>query len=471
LNAAFSDLKYVLPFWILACVAVYLSCDLPFFWDTIQLGSKHAHFYYESSFSSLLLPAEMDSGHPPLFGMYIAACWSLFGKSLAVAHFAMLPFLLLFTFSLFKIGQKLIDNRFGQILTALVLVDPVVSAQSILISPDIVVLAGFALGIWGVLANKNLLKMLAALLMALVSMRGMMVVVSVYLFDILKDFKWESVWVTIQFLIKKALPFVPSGILVLAFLIYHYQATGWIGYHEDSPWAVWFEKVDLKGFVKNIGVYGWRMLDFGRVFVWIALFAFFIKNRKQINFQSTKVKWLALLVIVTIATLSITPLLYKGLSAHRYLLPIFVAINSLVVYLIYQYSAWRKFWLALIFIGFATGNFWVYPPKVSQGWDSTLGHLPYFELKEQLYDYLQKEKIQLSQVGTEFPEAGALKYRYANDELNGFARADLATQEYIFYSNVMNDFADETLDELSNNWELVKAFERYPVCVKLYRKK
>ena len=66
-----------------SAIIILLVQDHVFFWDTVQLGAKHAYWYYENNFQSLLLPTEIDSGHPPLFGMYLAFCWLLFGKSLA----------------------------------------------------------------------------------------------------------------------------------------------------------------------------------------------------------------------------------------------------------------------------------------------------------------------------------------------------------------------------------------------------
>ena len=45
--------------------------------------------------------------------------------------------------------------------------------------------------------------------------------------------------------------------------------TGWIGYHEESTWATCFERVDVMGLILNFGVLGWRIIDFGRIGIWI----------------------------------------------------------------------------------------------------------------------------------------------------------------------------------------------------------
>ncbi|MEK7253678.1 MAG: hypothetical protein AAB316_02970, partial [Bacteroidota bacterium] len=99
----------ILPFffYFTALLATYLVRNHPFFWDTIQLASKHAHFFYDTDFQSLILPENIDSGHPPAFGMYLALVWKIFGKTLTVSHFAMLPFLWGIVFFILKIGERL----------------------------------------------------------------------------------------------------------------------------------------------------------------------------------------------------------------------------------------------------------------------------------------------------------------------------------------------------------------------------
>src|SRR4051794_38753575 len=89
-----SDLKILWPFLCFYILLTFFVLHNSFFWDTIQLGSKQAHWFYDHNFKFFFLPEIIDSGHPPSFGIYLAICWKLFGKSLPVSHLAMLPFLL-----------------------------------------------------------------------------------------------------------------------------------------------------------------------------------------------------------------------------------------------------------------------------------------------------------------------------------------------------------------------------------------
>ena len=90
MKAYFSILSPVL---ILFTGLTFLVVDHFFFWDTIQLASIPAHFYYENNFSKLFLPMQNDTGHVPIFGAYLALIWTIFSKSLFISHIAMLPFI------------------------------------------------------------------------------------------------------------------------------------------------------------------------------------------------------------------------------------------------------------------------------------------------------------------------------------------------------------------------------------------
>jgi len=477
----------LLPY-LIGTLAYWLNKDNPFFWDTIQLGSKHAHFYYENNFQTFLLPENIDSSHPPFFGMYLAVLWKIFGQSLAVSHFSILPFTLLSIYALNEIGNYFLGAKRGIWLVILLLVDPTFAAQNVLISPDAVLMSCFLLGILAIIKNKNWLLVLAALGLAMISMRGMMVVVVFYILQIYQNCIQHQERLSIGLLFRSSIVFIPSGLLALTFLSYHYYETGWIGYHEDSPWAASFERVDFKGFLRNIGIYIWRLLDFGRVFVMLPLaILLFIKLRSiPIKKQFSKFNFLLVLLLSSIFLLSPSLLIHKHLTAHRYLLPIFFTCSLLLLYLVFNNyrpnlslgenisqiasEKWKKVLYSIVAIGLLSGNFWIYPSKIAQGWDATLAHLPYYNLRSNMMAYIEAEQIDFNEIGSVFPEVGARKFRELNGMEQGFPQADLNTNSYIFYSNVMNDFTDEEIKELTNNWQEVKRLENRKIFVVLYKR-
>jgi len=444
-----------------------------FFWDTIQLGAKHAWYYYETGFSRLLLPENIDSGHPPLLGLLLAAAWSLFGRTLEVSHWLMFPFVWGIGWMLFRLGDIFLGKKWAFAAVLLCLPDPVLAGQSILISPDLILVFGFLLGWLAILKRHPYLKIPAALLLAAISTRGMMVVVVLYLLDLWAQWD-DSGKNKFLFFIKMALPYVPSGLLALAFLTYHYIQTGWIGYHADSPWAPGFERVGLGGFFKNVLVLGWKMLDFGRVFIWLLLLVVLVKKRFNFKNLSTDQKRVWRLFLLTTLFLSITFLTYSGLHGHRYLLPAFIALNFVFLVEVKKRLAsvrWKTAFFALGVAGFVFGNTWIYPDKVSQGWDSTLAHWPYYELRGDMLAFLEKNDIPLESIGTAFPEIGPLKYKDLSGREEGMVEKDLKQQSYILYSNVMNDFSDEEIDTLKEEWEVVKKMEKRGVKVVLFIQK
>lgn len=450
----------------LAIVFTWLAKDNPFFWDTVQLASKQAHFFYESGFSNLILPVEIDSGHPPSFGFYIASCWKVFGKTLPVSHFAMLPFLIGNLWLLFFIGKHYL-GAYGTWFPFLCFVDPTLSAQSILVSPDIVLIFFFLLSWFAIIKDQEKLLAFAIMGLGLISMRGWMVAVALFIFSL---FQSRTARTSMGHFIQKVTPFLPGAAIGLSFLIYHKAMTGWIGYHPESPWAGSFATVSVWGFCKNIGILIWRYMDFGRLFIYGTTYYFlFIWDKED------KPNVWEVLTLTSILELALVPslLIHEGLLGHRYLLPIFIGMNLLFCLCIKELSFLKNkpAWWALGVFFLLSGNLWIYPKHVSQGWDASLAHVPFYELRADLLDYLDKENIPSEDVGTVFPQKGSFELYDLNGKSTGFAKADFEKSKYIYYSTVMNDFSDEQLEILETDWQPKMQFESYGIEVILYERK
>lgn len=462
-------------FYLSALILTILVRNNSFFWDTVQLGSIHGQFYFDNNFSSFFLPENIDSGHPPTFGIYIALVWKIFGKSLMISHFAMLPFLFGIIFYLEKLGKYFLKNSiFTFAFILLLILDPCLAGQAVLVTPDIVVAFFFLMSLHGIFNDKRKSLAFGIIGLCLISMRGIMVTAAIFSLDFLnyffilkREIKFKSIFVN-------TLPYITGVGLGLSFLLFHYLETGWIGYHENSPWAPAFEKVDFIGTIKNGAVLVWRLLDFGRVFLWLILLIIgfnIFRKKEKIDLRTQQ-----LLVLFSTLIFFLTPalIIHKMLLGHRYLLPIFLIVDFIAVYFIFRYVKKREWKIALFTIcllGLSLGNLWVYPKKISQGWDSTLAHLPYYELRNDMIDYIEKEQIPFEKIGSAFPNLLSLKYIDLKNEEKHFEEKDFNQQEYIFYSNIFNDFTDEEIDDLEQNWNAVKEFKRLNVYVILYQKK
>ncbi|MEA2042312.1 MAG: hypothetical protein U9N85_07145 [Bacteroidota bacterium] len=460
-------------FFLFFIILTYLSSNNFFFWDTVQLGSRHAHFFYENNFSRLLLPDNIDSGHIPTFGMYLAFTWFLFGKTLFVSHFAILPFTLGIVYQLYILLHKFISDKYIFLALTLVVADPTFLSQTLLVGPDIPLMFFFLLALNSVFKNNRIILSVAVVGLFLLSMRGMMISIAILAFDIYTNIKYQKIKETFFLLLKRSMIYYPALIVFLFYNIYHYYIKSWIGYHEDSPWAGSFERVGLLGFLKNIIVFIWRMLDFGRIFLWIAALFITFKVFKSIK-KDKKIRKLLFLFIIMSASLLISFLSYKNLSGHRYILPIYLIFAIIVSYLIFEKLNNTKFKyiiFSIVFVGLITGNLWVYPEKYSQGWDASLAHIHYYKLHEEMKNYIQSRGIKSEDVGSVFPNTTPDKFVYLNSEKRVYANKNLNKNKYIFYSNVFNDFSDADIEILQTDFIEIEVRESWGVFVKLYKKK
>lgn len=441
------------------------SCRHPFFWDTIQLASRQAQWYFDQHFKYLLLPDVIDSGHPSGFGMYLALCWRGFGQSLLVSHLAILPFVVLILLGLFRLS-KILSSPLGLFLPLLVILDPVFLGQISLISPDVALLTLFIWGLLGVLEKRSALLLLCSIFLAIISLRGMMAVMALYFFQVVhvenRDWKKPAHW------LRSAQPFVPAGLLALTFLGYHAWAKSWVGFHADSPWRESFTVVGFKGILKNGFVLAWRVVDYGRVFLVLATLWLGYKQ-----FKVLKSNPFFPLVVITLLIQLPHFLLFQGVNAHRYLLPFYLALHLFFFSLLEQSqikSKVKSMLLGFVLLGLASGNFWVYPSGIAQGWDSTPAHWPHFALRKEVISYLDQQSIPLKTVGTTFPEIGPLYWRDLNTRQDGFSPLDLAQNEYVYYSSVMNDFSDEERKLLFEKWTPILTLEKAGLSTILFKK-
>lgn len=453
-------------FSLCAVLFAWANQNDPFFWDTVQLGSKHAHFFYDNGLRWAPLPADIDSGHPPVFGWLLAACWTVFGKTLPVGHWMMLPFLIGNIFLLWRLGRQLGGDQWAFWLLPLVLLDPVVLGQSALVSPDIALLFWFLLSVEALSADRRWPLVLGILGLCSISMRGMMTAGALFASMSLQVMLVRvSVWDK-----AKALSlFLPGFVFAAWFLIWHLLATGWLGFHAGSPWAGAFSRVDAAGFLKNCAIVGWRWTDFGRGFEWLVVFFFLFSPRLKpwVNKQW----WLYLVLLLLFLTPS--ALLYRNLSAHRYFLPAFVVFHLIVFQGIVQ-CGWSNFWkktvLLGLIIGMATGNLWIYPRGISMDWDSTLAHQPYHRLRADMIRFLETQNIDFSTVGSAFPNLNSGENLLLDGDQRQFAAKDFEHNDYVLASNVFNDFSEADYAVLEKNWRLVKRVEHAGVWMELYRR-
>ncbi len=465
----------------------FVTKDLPFFWDSIQLGARQADHIYQTA--SFLLPNEIDSGHPPGFGAYLALWWSVFGRSLWVSHLAMLPWVWLCLQQVYLLTTENLGKSRG-LVALLILCEPVLLGQLLMVSPDLVLIAAYLLGLRQLSKGKqrnNWLLLLAVVILALVSSRGWIAAFSLFLVDWLhmvllykflptaesqesKEPPPTPFKMTVSVAWQKIPPFLLGGLIGLFYLIYHYKAKAWISYHPESPWAESFQIVDMAGFLKNIGLVGWRMIDLGRLSLWMALGVAVYQHgwKRLINNQV----WQHFLLAILFFMLLLLPLalLHTGLTSPRYFLPAIVVFDFFVLYTILnphltkaemnhylristspaaEAQRWQKYLVYFCLTCLLSGNFWIYPHRIAQAWDATPAHLPFYKQEAAAINFLQTKGVPLEAVGTVFPSVGSRDWRLLNRQQAGFSSYQAEKQSYFFVSIIHNDWSDSQLDSLA----------------------
>lgn len=435
-----------------------------FFWDTTHLASLQAWWYYDNNFSFFFLPNEIDSGHPSFFAMLLALMWKLFGANLYVGHILMLPFLIILISETISVSMFYFKDTYGYV-AALVLFNPIILGQATLVSPDVVLFSFFFFTLSGIQKGNSIKMLLGSLVLGAVSMRGMMCVAYLYLFAILRQ------EVSLKSFVKYFFIFSPGFLIACTFLVLHYIHSGWIGYHVNSPWAESFESAGVKGFLRNIVVFGFRMVDMGMVFIWVFMgvaVVFGIRRRSLLSKRTTE---LLLLWILCFLVSVLLQFFYRYSLLHRYLLPL-IAVTTFIFCSVAEeqltLKQFRRIWI-LSLMGLLSGNLWVYPDTIAKGWDATLAHLPYYKLREEALHFIKEESIPLGNVSGGFPYNLTGKCIDLNNDTTTFSRLPVEGSPYVLYSNISNDYTDQQLHTFKEDWVPVKKFGGWPVRFVLYR--
>lgn len=440
---------------IVSLLVFLFSKDLFFFWDTVQLASKHGHWYYENNFSHFFLPEHIDSGHPPIFGMYQAAVWKLLGKTLWSSHLAMIPFVWVFIYYTLRFVQDYSGTKSPCIaVLAIVSCTPMVG-HIVLVSPDVVLMSMFVASLYFLRQRKTYGFVLTILILAIISQRGFVIALALMIWALVYRKEYGRSWIA----------FLPGLFLFLFFYVAHYLHTGWNVAHADSPWSSSFEMNSLSAIVKNVAIYGWRLLDFGMIACWMGLGFIMIKMNKL------RCDPLLILMIWLILVLGGVTIPFTGLVNHRYYLPIHWLLSVMVIANVYRLDfRFKRVLLFLVALVAMSGHRWIYPNHISQGWDTSLCHLPFYNLRNEALQYTEKNSIPIGEISTGFPLSSDQRFidLYTKGTMNNF---DLSIDSLVLWSNVMNTFKDQDIMILEKNFVPIFDRSKRGVEMKLYKRK
>ncbi|MBL0016548.1 MAG: hypothetical protein IPP17_08875 [Bacteroidetes bacterium] len=427
---------------LLMVIGNVISWQFPFFWDTV-LNSRTATWYLETGFSEIPVPENLDAGHPPFFSLYLAGVWKLFGRSLTVSHLAMLPFLGMILVQFHRLTLRWLRPQGRIWAMALLFCEPTFLAQASMVTPDLALLAFYLLAINGLLDGKRWFTAIALVLMASMSFRGILMVGTVFLTDV--GLAWLAGIRRPN--LRKIWPYLPVAVLTAIWMWVHWRAVGWLMSPPAETYGGQRQMLGLMGILRNVALVGWRLMDFGRVFLWgFALLGAFSVGRKLL-LQSVSFRQSFVAMAALVGGLAMLFVPFSNPPGHRYFLVGYLILILVAVGLA-ELGEWRMKWkvgLMVVGLGMATGHFWVYPKGVAQGWDATLAHVPIFKLQQQAEEFFKTNKVPFETVCADFPLLHAPKFTRLEPETDPLwyqNALDSSDCEWILVANFNNGYSE-----------------------------
>ncbi|MES2558472.1 MAG: hypothetical protein V4590_01940 [Bacteroidota bacterium] len=435
------------------CLWVVVKYD-PFFGDSIASTSKAALAIYDSGFQTVFYPEAIDPGHPTLYPLLMALCWSIAGPYLWVSHLVSVCCMLFLLWSLRKCCMLFVPLPFANIAVLLSCCFATTISMSAMMLNTTLLMAFCLMVIYALVTEKRRLFMVVASAMMLVHLQAAYFLLALAAADcwitIRQDKQTIGYWIKIIWL-KYTLPFA----VFMVWLWMHYQHTGWLLHSPNYS-----DSASVKGvgsFVKSLVLIAWRLVDYGMLPVHcitaIALF------RKKVNNKLAAVFCILLLVTSVIMAFTL-----EHTIGHRYFLVFqLLSIGIAVSYLAQLKSASFIISICLVLIGLVAGNFLSYPGKTLG--DATLAYRSYFAIEKQLeQEHGNMEMYSYAPIANPprskwLTEGGLPISRIVADSLNSYP--------VILQSNVNAEFASEQRMYLEKNW-YGKSYERGAVYVNIF---
>ena len=455
-----------LTFFLISCCIVYYFKDGGFFWDNTIFGYQMGNHLYNNGLFNFNFPDSFDPGHPPFLAILLATSWKLLGRTLLVSHAVLLPFIYGVFVQIYLFSKNYTLKPQHTFLAFILLIaDPTLDAQLILIGPEVIHIFFFFLTINAIIKDNSKLKTIGLFFLGIVSFRGMLLVSGIVLFEVSRHI-WIYKKSFISFFSKKNISTYTIGALpAIAYVIWRLATKGWLQTNPNSTYSVYWHYVNLSDFGRNIIVLIHRYADFGRVAIYLFIGYMLISQKESLS--NKKDQELLLLGITSVITIIIISLLATNPFGHRYFIVSFMAFSMLAYRLLLNINRKKNYIILLTFL--ITGNLWIYPEKISQGWDASLAHIPYFNLRTKAISYLNSEHIEISNTATFSPNHGYVDQTDLSGNMNQFSTFT-GEQAFVFYSNVFN-LSDEDYISLEKDYKLIKRFSKGSVYIDVLKLK
>jgi 4-amino-4-deoxy-L-arabinose transferase-like glycosyltransferase len=453
-----------IPF-IFFITLTFLSRDIPFFWSG-TFFSEQAVTFFNLGFNNFISPLDVDTGGFPLYSSYLTIVWKVFGKTLTVSHLALLPFMLGIVYEYYKLASNFLKDKMLWLAMVLLLIEPTFITQSILMAYDLLLVYFFLLALNSLIKNNRLLFLVAATLLCLSNVRGVFMLSALFIIDLIFQYqRGEKIKLSVT------LNYLLPVLAVLCWALYHHAETGW---YLVSPTRESYSEafISFKMVFRQMFYSLWKIVDFGRVVLCIVVFigSIYLFKRSENN----QLKQILILVIVPAIVLVVGISTVGNPVGHRYFMVVFLLLTIATCFILQHIVDVRKRSLLFITICVAliTGNFWIYPQRFGNGWDSSLKILSYFSLQKEVDQFIVQNKIDPNEIATQFPFVANTQFSYLTEESQIFMdvkKGPLNDYKYFLNSNLINSGLINELEVLKKDWTLLKEFKSGQIYISLYR--
>lgn len=440
-----------------------VGLPVPFFWDVTYFSHQASDFYLKGYTFTPLSP-DIDTGGFPLYSTWMFCCWKLFGRTLLVSHLALLPFLLGIVYEYLRLAGKYLSRQILPFALLLLCAEPAFLTQSLLMAYDLLGIYFFLAALNALLEKRMLIFSVMIVFLGFTNMRGIFAVGAIGIIHGLLIYRQGRLRAGVL------LYYTPFIVAVTAWAIFHHRHTGWYFF---SPVREHAEEHLLRfgEMIRQFVFLIWKLVDSGRIFLWVVLgagmFSFFKKG-----FRSREFRYLLAFLFIPLGVLMGLMVPIANPSSARYLMIVNICLCLAVCFILQQMRVRSRRWVMVLLLGgLVSGNFWIYPERFSNGWDTSLKVMPYFKLKREMIEFLKIQNIPPEEVGTQFPLIDNQNLTDLNGQDYQFTNAldgPLNRFHYYLHSNVCNTDLLPQIEQIKPTWKVLKQMKEGQVYMTLY---
>ncbi|WP_235047159.1 glycosyltransferase family 39 protein [Winogradskyella psychrotolerans] len=451
------------------CVLVaefLLLKQTPFFWDGISKSSR-ASWIYANGLTEFIVPTDRNSGHPPLWIALLAVFWTIFQKALWSSRLLLLIVNIGVVWQLVLFCKTHFLKTVSVFAVLLVCLEPTFIAQTTNLNNDMLLLFFTLLSLNALIKSKSVLFYLALTGLLFTNLRGIYIVISIVLIHI--------IYSRLKLIENKKpiyLAYVAALLSFAVFCYFQYEKLGWFLITQKENYNVQRQSVGVKQILINSIVYVKSFLEYGRFIIALFLLPLLVKYIKDKTNRNIKIDRIAIAFFVFAFVFFIGMVPFSNPIGDRYFMICYLLAILLLINLITHYKLAKKpIIYSAIVLMFISGHFWIYPPTISQSWDSSLAYLNSYTVESQMESYLDSSGVKPTEIGTRirFNERDFSEFKNL-EEADRYADFNIETNQFILLSNIDNQTKDEELNEIMNNWKLVKSYSQLGVFMSLYKK-